>query len=100
LNRRHDEVSTIYTGAIETAELFGRRLYTEAWERGWSRASKKVVLGDGAEWIWRPEVRMGLSTTRPIRVEIVMGITDHRCKPGQRSPGSRFGLYCGTSVAS
>ena len=47
-----DEVSTTYTGAIETAELFGRRLYTEAWERGWSRASKKVVLGDGAEWIW------------------------------------------------
>jgi hypothetical protein len=47
-----DEVSTTYTGAIETAELFGRRLYTEAWERGWSRASKKVVLGDGADWIW------------------------------------------------
>jgi hypothetical protein len=47
-----DEVSTTYIGAIETAELFGRRLYTEAWERGWSRASKKVVLGDGAGWIW------------------------------------------------
>jgi hypothetical protein len=47
-----DEASTTYTGAIETAELFGRRLYTEAWERGWSRAKKKVVLGDGAEWIW------------------------------------------------
>ena len=24
----------------------------EAWKRGWSRARKKVVLGDGAEWIW------------------------------------------------
>ena len=47
-----DEASTTYTGAIETADLFGRRLYTEAWERGWSRAQKKVVLGDGAEWIW------------------------------------------------
>ena len=47
-----DEASTTYTGAIEVAELFGRRLYTEAWERGWSRASKKVVLGDGADWIW------------------------------------------------
>jgi hypothetical protein len=47
-----DEVSTTDTGAIENAELFGRRLYTEAWERGWSRASKKVVLGDGADWIW------------------------------------------------
>jgi hypothetical protein len=47
-----DEASTTYTGAIETAEPFGRRLYTEAWERGWSRADKKVVLGDGAVWIW------------------------------------------------
>ena len=47
-----DEASTTYTGAIETAEQFGRRLYTEAWERGWSRAEKKVVLGDGAVWIW------------------------------------------------
>lgn len=44
--------STTYTGAIETAEEFGKRLYLEAWKRGWSRAKKKVVLGDGAEWIW------------------------------------------------
>jgi hypothetical protein len=47
-----DAASTTYTGAIETAELFGRRLYAEAWERGWNRAKKKVVLADGAEWIW------------------------------------------------
>ena len=47
-----DEDSTTYTGAIETAEEFGLRLYTEAWRRGWSRAQKKVVLGDGAVWIW------------------------------------------------
>lgn len=44
--------STTYTGAIETAEEFGKRLYLEAWNRGWSRAEKKVVIGDGAEWIW------------------------------------------------
>jgi hypothetical protein len=44
--------STTYTGAIETAEEFGKRLYLEAWKRGWSRAEKKVVIGDGAEWIW------------------------------------------------
>jgi hypothetical protein len=44
--------STTYVGAIETAEQFGRRLYIEAWKRGWSRAVKKVVMGDGAEWIW------------------------------------------------
>ena len=47
-----DEASTTYTGAIETAELFARRIYAEAWQRGWSRALRKVVLGDGAEWIW------------------------------------------------
>jgi len=46
-----DSDSTTYTGAIETAEQFGKRLYWEAWNRGWSRAAKKVVLGDGAEWI-------------------------------------------------
>ena len=44
--------STTYTGAIEAAEEFGKRLYLEAWRRGWSRAKKKVVIGDGAEWIW------------------------------------------------
>jgi hypothetical protein len=47
-----DEASTTYTGGIETAEEFGHRLYTEAWERGWSRADKKVIIGDGADWIW------------------------------------------------
>jgi len=47
-----DEASTTYTGGIETAERFGRRIYAEAWERGWSRAQTKVVLGDGADWIW------------------------------------------------
>jgi hypothetical protein len=46
-----DPDSTTYVGAIETAEEFGRRLYLEAWNRGWSRAAKKVVIGDGAEWI-------------------------------------------------
>ena len=48
--RDHD--STTYVAAIETAEEFGLRLYTEAWRRGWSRAPKKVVIGDGAAWIW------------------------------------------------
>ncbi|HEX2713861.1 MAG TPA: ISKra4 family transposase, partial [Candidatus Acidoferrales bacterium] len=47
-----DPDSTTYTGAIETAEEFGKRIYVEAWKRGWSRAKKKVVIGDGAEWIW------------------------------------------------
>ena len=47
-----DPDSTTYVGAIETAEEFGMRIYVEGWKRGWSRATKKVVLGDGAEWIW------------------------------------------------
>ena len=46
-----DPHSTTYTGAIETAEEFGKRLYLEAWNRGWRRAEKTVVLGDGAECI-------------------------------------------------
>lgn len=47
-----DPSSTTYTGAIETADEFGKRIYLEAWNRGWPRAAKKVVIGDGAEWIW------------------------------------------------
>jgi hypothetical protein len=47
-----DPDSTTYTGALETAVEFGKRIYQEALKRGWSRAKKKVVIGDGAEWIW------------------------------------------------
>jgi len=47
-----DPGSTTYTGGIETASQFGSRIYLEAWNRGWNRAEKKVVIGDGAEWIW------------------------------------------------
>jgi hypothetical protein len=46
-----DPDSTTYTGAIETAKEFGQRIYGEALTRGWNRAKKKVVIGDGAEWI-------------------------------------------------
>jgi hypothetical protein len=47
-----DEASTSYTGTIETAREFGRRIYREAFQRGWPRALIKVVMGDGAVWIW------------------------------------------------
>ena len=47
-----DEASTTYTGAIEPAENFGRRMYTEAVQRGWDHAKVRVILGDGALWIW------------------------------------------------
>lgn len=44
-------LSTSFTGAIETCETFGDRIYAEALRRGLERARKVVVLGDGAEWI-------------------------------------------------
>jgi len=47
-----DEDSTTYVGAIETAEEFGLRIYTEAYHRGWDRATIRVVMGDGSHWIW------------------------------------------------
>jgi hypothetical protein len=47
-----DPGSTTYVGAIETAQEFGLRLYLEGCKRGWNRAQKKAVIGDGAEWIW------------------------------------------------
>ena len=47
-----DPDSTTYTGALETAQELGKRIDREALQRGWSRAQKKVVIGDGAEWIW------------------------------------------------
>jgi hypothetical protein len=42
-----DADSTTYVGAIETAEESGKRIYPEAWNRGWSRAEKKVVMATG-----------------------------------------------------
>jgi hypothetical protein len=47
-----DPDSTTYTGGIETAEELGKRAYCEAFKRGWSRAEKKVVIADGAPWVW------------------------------------------------
>jgi hypothetical protein len=46
-----DPDATTYVGAIETAEEFGKRIYLEAFQRGCSRAEKKVGMGEGAEWI-------------------------------------------------
>jgi hypothetical protein len=47
-----DPDSTSYVGAVETADEFGYRIYTEAWRRGWDCAATKIVIGDGAVWIW------------------------------------------------
>lgn len=46
-----DPDSTSFAGAIETAEVFGWRIYTEAIRRGLDNAERVVVLGDGAVWI-------------------------------------------------
>jgi hypothetical protein len=47
-----DEGTTSYTGAIESAEVFGKRIYEEAIRRGMPWAKEVCVLGDGALWIW------------------------------------------------
>ena len=47
-----DDASTSYTGAIETADVFGRRIYQEAMRRGMHWAGEVIVIGDGAVWIW------------------------------------------------
>jgi hypothetical protein len=47
-----DDMSTSYTGSIETAEIFGQRIYREAMRRGMNSAGETVVIGDGAPWIW------------------------------------------------
>ena len=47
-----DDASTSYTGAIESAEVFGQRIYQEAMRRGMNSAGEVCVLGDGAPWIW------------------------------------------------
>ena len=44
---------TRYLAVQEEAEAFGRRLYTWALALGCERARELVVLGDGAEWIWK-----------------------------------------------
>ena len=47
-----DPDSTTYVGAIETAEEFGQRIFTEAIRRGLRFAEQVIVIGDGAPWIW------------------------------------------------
>lgn len=46
-----DPDSTTFTGAIESAEDFGWRIYGEAVRRGLRSAERVVTLGDGAEWV-------------------------------------------------
>lgn len=41
-----------YIAAQERSEDFGRRIYTKAIQCGYDNAVERVVIGDGAEWIW------------------------------------------------
>lgn len=54
--------SVTYSGAVESAASrdtdlepseFARRVRREAERRGFTRAARQVILGDGAAWIWR-----------------------------------------------
>jgi hypothetical protein len=47
-----DKDSTSYFAAIEKADAFGRRVYAEAMRRGAGNAGRRVIIGDGAKWIW------------------------------------------------
>jgi hypothetical protein len=65
-NPVRDKGSAAYLGAIEPAEAFGARLYSEAVRRGINTSKEVVVIGDGAKWIWN------LAATHfPNAVEIV-----------------------------
>ena len=42
-----------YVAAQETSEEFGRRVYTRAMQAGYGSAKGRIVIADGADWIWR-----------------------------------------------
>jgi len=42
-----------YVAAQESAEAFGERLYVAAAQAGVAASGEVVVIGDGAEWIWK-----------------------------------------------
>ena len=45
-----------YIAAQEKSEEFGRRIYARAVQSGYEKATERIVLADGADWIWN-EVR-------------------------------------------
>jgi len=68
-----------YAAGIESADACWRRSMREAWRRGWGRGVRTVVvLGDGAEWIWR-QARCQLSARGCEVVEILdfYHVTEH-----------------------
>jgi len=49
-NPIRDSNSTTYVGAIESSDLFGRRLFAEALRRGLQEHTKVVLITDGAQY--------------------------------------------------
>ena len=58
-----DPGSVSYSAAVESAasrptdplpSAFAQRAYREARRRGFDTAARRVLIGDGAEWIWNP----------------------------------------------
>ena len=45
-------VNSRYIAAQERSEDFGRRIYTRAMLSGYEKAKVRIVIGDGADWIW------------------------------------------------
>jgi len=72
-----DPDSTPYTGAIETAEEFGKRIYREALKRGWRLAKKKVVIGDArnGSGLWSPNT---FRTRCKLSISTMLGSTSGR----------------------
>ena len=52
-NPLRDPGSTTYVASFDPAEAFAATLLNEARLRGLGKADRKVVLGDGARWIWK-----------------------------------------------
>ena len=69
-----------YAAGLEDADACWRRAMREAWRPGWGRGVRVVVvLGDGAEWIWR-QARWQLSRSGVEVVEILdfYHVCEHR----------------------
>ena len=49
---RAHAVHTSYVGVLGSADAFGRALWTEAVRRRVPQAHDRIVIGDGAHWIW------------------------------------------------
>jgi hypothetical protein len=68
-----------YAAGIESADACWQRAMREVWRWGWGRGVRTVVvLGDGAEWIWR-QARCQLGGTGCEVVEILdfYHVTEH-----------------------